>query len=171
MLKWLFGTSAKAYPILRADVLQPKDADISTAEAKRIYKAWMLQIGFYKNKDSIDRAELADAIEYFAMAIKETEQYLKDELDHEKQIIKDEADGIKKEITKWREDLKTASKEEKEEIRESIDYATLELKTLETTRLERATAEYASFKASKRDFLIDYINKETNGDDWQQVKP
>lgn len=155
----LFGK--KEPPILRAGMLEPVDALISTAEAKRIFKEWMLKIGH------LDRQEVGDHVGYFADAIKDHEEYLKMESDHEKDITKEEIPEEKEYLKEAKRDL-SKCKDDSQRAELQSDVSACE----ET--IERHTAQLADhgkplndFKKDKREFLVSYINDQVHGSDWR----
>jgi len=154
--------------VLKPEMLQPVDAAISTAEAKRIFKEWMLKIGYLSNKDKLEKMELADHLGYFVEEMNQQEESLKFEIDDEKESV---AESIKEEKADIR-DLKKDLAECKDPTeRESIE--------AQIAGCERAIADYqesvaervkalADFKADKRAFLIEYINTQVHGPEWRK---
>lgn len=157
----------KEPPILKPEMLQPVDAPISTAEAKKIFKEWMVKIGRLSDKDKLDKMELSHHVGYLVEDMKQHEEALRLDIDDEKESVaesikdeKEEIQDLKKELTKCRDQA------DKEGIEGQI------------VRCERAIATYqeslavrvqklADFKADRRAFLIDYINTRVHGPEWR----
>lgn len=157
-----FGLFKKKEPlILRPEMLQPVDNKISTTEAKRIFKEWMLKIGHF------DKQEVGDHVGYLAEAIKDHEECLKMEADHEK-------DQTKELIAEEEEYLKDAKHElakckdetQKAELQSDVDVSEQEIARL-TKCLANHNKVLDDFKKDKRDFLVSYINDQVHGSGWR----
>jgi hypothetical protein len=160
----------KEPPILKAEMLEPVNAPIATAEAKRIFKEWMLRIGHLSNKDKLDKMELADSVSYFVEEMKQHEQALKDDLADAKAQTAEEIKELKAELRELKKALvKCADQAEKQ---------TLETEIAETEKDIQIAAQNVpvevelleKFKADKRMFLVDYINTQVHGGDWRSKR-
>ena len=155
----LFGK--KEPPILRAGMLEPVDAAISTTQAKRIFREWMLKIGH------LDKQEVGDHVGYFADAMKDHEECLKMESDHEKEMTKEEISEEKEYLKDAKRDLaKCKNESQKAELQSDIDASEQEI-----ARLTKCLADHNKpldiLKKDKRDFLVNYINDQVHGSDWR----
>lgn len=158
----------KEPPILKPEMLQPVDAPISTLEAKKIFKEWMVKIGHLSNKDKLDKMELSDHVEYFVEEMKQHEEALKFDIDDEKESVAESIKEEKEEIHNLKKDLsKCKDPGEREAIEAQI------------AQCERAIANYqeslavrvkglADFKADRRSFLVEYINTQVHGPEWRR---
>ena len=140
---------------IRADHITPTDAKINLAAAKKVFRQWMLLTG------QLDEIELPDHIMYLVEAIKEEEFFLKGELESAKEEIGEELSEIRTRIRK----IERALQKESDAARRSALQLDLEIATGERDELlehveERRTA-YLSFKEDKRQFLVEYINQQT----------
>lgn len=156
----LFGSKPKAFPVLRGDMLQPVNNPITTVEAKRIFKEWMLKIGY------LDKQEVGDHVGYFADEMRNHEQNLKEELAQAKDECAQELRGTKDEIKELKAELKICKNLE-ERAKLEADLADFEKELAEHTAqpfyyfFTKAESALANFKADKRAFLVEYINQQT----------
>jgi ribosomal protein L29 len=157
----------KEPPILKPEMLQPVDARISTAEAKRLFKEWMVKIGYLSNKDKLDKMELTNHVGYFVEEMKQYEEALKFDIDDEKESAaesikeeKEEIRGLKKELAKCR------GQAEMDNIREQISHCDRAIENYKESLAVRVK-ELADFKVDKRAFLVDYINTQVHGPEWR----
>lgn len=169
MLDWLFGKKEKTYPILTSEMLQPTDNKIGTTEAKRIYKDWMLKIGYLSNKDKLDKMELTDMVSGFADEMKSEEESLKEEAADEIRQVKDAVADLKEELKALKQELKGCKDPAARAALES-DIADLqqEIATPDDGHAIKAITAYEAFKADKRAFLIEAVNRQVHGSDWRQ---
>lgn len=155
-------SKAKTYPVLRADMLQPVDKLITTKEAKRIFKEWMLQIG------CLDKQEVGDHVGYFADEMREHEQSLKEEVQCAKADLAEEIKIVKESIKDSKTQLKACrNSDEKLEIETELKDLELELTALTSEPchdLVKAEKTLAAFKNDKRDFLVSYINQQVHNE-------
>ena len=147
--------------ILRSDMLQPIDNKITTTEAKRIFKEWMLKIG------RLDKQEVTDHVGFFSEAIKDQEECLKMEADHEKEQTKELIAEEKEYLKDAKRELATCKDESKKaELQSDVDASEQEI-----ARLTKCLADYNKplddFKKDKRDFLVNYVNDQVHGSDWR----
>lgn len=157
----------KTPPILKPEMLQPTDVPIATAEAKRIFKEWMVRIGHLANKDRLDKMELSEHVGYFVEEMKEHEQMLKDDFADTKAQVAEEIKELKTDLKILKNNLaKCADPAEKQSLEDEIAHS--------EKAIEMVTREWSSeadalekFKADKRAFLVDYINTQVHGPDWR----
>ncbi len=158
----------KEPPVLKPEMLQPVDAAISTAEAKRIFKEWMLKIGHLSNKDKLDKMELSDHVGYFVEDMKQQEESLKFEIDDEKESIAESIKEEKEEIRDLKKDLaKCKDPTERESIEAQIADCERAIANYQESLAERVKA-LADFKADRRAFLVEYINTQVHGPEWRK---
>lgn len=150
----------KAYPMIHIHHIVPVDKPVTTPDAKRVYKQWMVKIGFYPTRTSDDRRELADAVAYLGEVIHERESELKGDYEVAKEDQRYFIDELKAELRYLRKELSTCKDSSKMyEINSDIAECETEL-AKRTAKVETAYRRYADFKANKRAYLIDYINAE-----------
>jgi len=154
-------------PILKPEMLQPVDEPISAAEAKRIFKEWMVKIGHLSNKDKLDKMELTDHVGYFVEEMKQHEEALKFDINDEKESVaasikeeKDEIRTLKKDFAKCKDEA------ERENIEGQIAHCERAIENYQASLAARVK-ELADFKADRRAFLIDYINTQVHGPGWR----
>lgn len=148
-------TPKDKYPHLTRDMIE-SDQPLTLTEAKKFFKTYMTKIGYYEKGDELDLKYDIDAL---GEDIKRRGEELKDECDEYKKQIAE----TKKEINNLESKLKKATEEkEQDDIKDDIGYAKDELAE-HTEELESCTSELESFKKDKWDFLIEYINNETQG--------
>ena len=138
------------YPVLTPDMIKPINEPLDTVSAKKIYRSYMSQIN-YCVKD-----ELSESVKYFALEIKQETEFLKEEIFEKKDEIKE----LNEQIKSLKSKVKLQNIEEKEEtvdaifdMQEDIEYLLEELDSI--------NKKYKYFKKDKRNFLVKYINKET----------
>lgn len=157
----------KEPPILKPEMLQPVDAPISTAEAKRIFKEWMLKIGHLSIKDKLDKMELSDHVGYFVEELKQHEESLKLDIDDEKESVADSVKEEKEEIRDLKKELaKCKEQAERQHIEEEIAHCERAIANYQDSLAARVK-ELADFKADRRAFLVDYINTQVHGPEWR----
>lgn len=153
----MFGLFKKRYPVLTLEMFSPSDKPISTADAKRLFKQYMKDIGF------LAREELSDHAGYLADEIKQDEEYLKGEwLEKKNEVsrITTRIKELKKKIPGCTDPTKKELIEgEIEDLKEELEFATKDL--------EKAAQEYTTLKNDKRAYLVDYINRQVHGPDWE----
>ena len=157
----------KEPPILKPEMLEPINAPISTAEAKKVYKDWMLKIGY------LDRQEVGDHVRYFADDMKGREEDLKEELNRAKEDAAFEVNELKEYLAKSKKDIaESADPAEKKKIKKDIESMKEEIKIAsQACVIEQACVReieaIQNFKADKREFLVNYINDQVHGRDWR----
>lgn len=156
LLDLIFGKAKPKYPRVTNDMLQPVDAILSTTDAKRIIKAFYLQIGYCE-----DKSDASYEAECLADSIRDHEESLRDD-------IKDAETEYKQAITEWKEeladlenDLADADPADREETQ--ADIAAHKKNKPSGPDIIEAKQALATFKADKRAFLIAYINEQLHG--------
>ena len=147
-----------SFSILTFDMIPPADKPVSTTRAVQVYKKYMLKVGY------LDKSDVSDFVKSLKEDMAEKEEELKFEIKNAKERIaevKAEVKSVKKQFSKCKDD------DDREYAREELDTATAELEE-ETFSYEKFIIELAQFKKDKREFLLNYINSEIHGDDWQE---
>ena len=150
----LFGKK-KTYPLLTADKIEPVNEPISTADAKKLFKSYMKDIGY------LERDELSEHAGYLGEEIKDMEQCHRDDIKDSKDEIK-EAKAQIKILKKNLGSCKTGN--EKEEIEAELEDLNDEIEMAQE-QVDKTTQELAEFKRDKRQFLVEYINNQIGGSD------
>lgn len=161
MFDFLFKPKVKTYPIIKPETFTPPDAPISTADAKKLYKQVMQIIGF------VDKGCMADYVRYLAEAMKEEEDYLREELNKERDFIHEEIQFDRDCLRDLKSSLRAANTDDERaaialeisEHEESISQA--------QKRINEEKALFDAFRADKRAFLVEYMNREIHGQDWR----
>jgi hypothetical protein len=143
-----------SYPVLKPEMIEPRDAKITTALAKKIFRMYMTETGY------LHREELSEHTSYFADEIRQHEELLKEEVRSAKESFGEEVSELRREITATRKILATAREPEiKEEL--EADLAAAEEELQQTSKyILKAEADLQSFKEDKRQFVVDYINRQ-----------
>lgn len=164
MFEWLFGEKTpakKTYPVLTSGILQPADQPITTVEAKRIFKEWMLKIGY------LDKQEVGDHVGYFAEEMRSQEDSLKEDLQIAKETMAEQTQHVKEEIKRIKKELASCKDDEKKaELEDTLSDAEDELEFQATdgkNDIAEAQQRLDGFKADKRAFLIEYVNGQVHG--------
>lgn len=169
MLEWLFGSKQKTYPILKPEMLQPTDSKITAADAKRIFKDWMLKIGY------LEKGEVGDHVGYLADDMREREQEFKEDIKYAKDNLAEEMKTLKGEIANLKKKLSTSKDEaERADIEEAIADAEENITSAKdeaAQTISDSERDLAAFKEDKRAFLIKYINDQVHGNDWNDIAP
>lgn len=142
--------------VLKPEMLEPADAPITTANAKKLFKQWMLLIAY------LDKQEVGDHVRYFADDMKEEESQLKSALKDAKEQFKDQIADSKSEVAELRKDIKKAKPDEIEELEEALAEAE-EVARYIKLDIEAAEKQLANFQEDKRAFLVQYINQQVHG--------
>jgi hypothetical protein len=154
----IFGLFKKAAPRkpppLTSEAIQPVDKPVSLADAKRVFRAYTVAHGI------LDTREVADHVGYMVDDIKSHEESLREEAEQYKPEVADAKDALKEALrdskTAKTPEEKEAAEDEVESCREALDDA--------QRVYERAAKELADFKADKRQFLIEYVNRQFQRD-------
>lgn len=152
------------YPVMTLDMIVPNGQAITSAQAVKVYKLFMQQVGYFRDWEDFEKVVLAESSADFAIAMKEYGAYLADELASERRWNKEQTQNSKKEISALK-GKRTRSKTEVQlfEIDEEIGY----WETYFDENMDDILAAEAAIKAfreDKRQFVVDYINKETQRD-------
>lgn len=140
-------------PVLTPDMILPADALISTSEAKRLFRIWMIQIGQYSATSDKDLLDERTAM--FVDEIRQHEFVLRDEVKTIKESDSQEITEVKNKIRSLKK--QQISVEKYAELQDQIDAYEEQIK-LFTWPLKKAMEALDRFKKDKREFLVDYIN-------------
>lgn len=158
----IFGLfKRRAPPVITREHFQPLDNKITTAEAKKLFRAVLKEHGICQ-----DRQDLSLAVQMFADDMRE------------------EGEGLKDDVAGYREDLREYKRHRKElqrklktatddKSREDIEY---ELESLDEdiADAESELAEFQdklkTFRSDKRDFLVEALNVQMHGPEIREVK-
>ncbi len=140
----------RPYPRITPEMIQPAGEPLSTADAKAVFKSYMVRIRF------LDEREVSEHVGYLTDEIKQTEAALKDDLDEPKRQLA-EARASLKALQKRLAAAKT--KDETATLEAEIEEAEFEVQA-QTQGMEEAAKALAAFKADKRQFIVDYINQQ-----------
>jgi len=148
--------SQKRYPILRADMILPVDQPIPTVKAIQIYKEFMLKVGY------LEKYELAWHADEFAESMRRRTDELADDVRYETECLDTASADTKQQIANLKHQYSQATDpDERECINDEIDDLKQEL-TPDDSDLKAAKKTLQSFRRDKRQFLIDYVNRETH---------
>ena len=164
----IFGLfKKKAPPILRAEMLQPVDAPISAAQAKTLFKDWMVRIGHLSDKDKLDKAELNDHVVYLTDEIRDREVQLKGDADSAKAELAEEVKDLKDDLKELRSDI-AKEKDQSEKVRLQGEVKEIEAAIADLNQKEiPEVLALEKFRTDKREFLVNYINTQVHGIDWR----
>lgn len=159
----MFGLfKKKVPPILKPDMLQPVEAPISSTDAKRILREWMIKIGHFS-----DIAEASEHVSYLVEAISERAEELKEEHIRQKEMRAAALRDLRLERSNLEKGLKLASSdEEKREFQDAIADVEREIAS-QNAAVNAAAESLAAFKNDKRAFLVEYINTQVHGGNWR----
>ena len=144
----MFGLfKKKEFPLLTSEMLEPIDKDVTTQEAKSVFKQYLLQINF------CDKSEASEIVRGFAEEMKDHLQMLKEDLSDIKNELKDEKLNLKQLKAK----LANVSGEEAEDLNEEIEFSKDDILSLEKD-VKDHQSEIDDFKKDKRAFLIESVN-------------
>ena len=139
------------YPVITTEMITPIDALVSTADAKRMYGKVMLQLGYLKQDEVSIHAEylnqsIKDEIKRLGKLMRE----LKIKISDRKKEL-----ALENRITSGDIFSTEESKHLIQDIRDEIAFAEIEIM--------RVNKERHKLKKDKREFLINYINRELHG--------
>ena len=154
--KWL-SRRRRRVPILKVTDIEPVDAPISTVDAKKIYRQYMVA------RARGDREELRFWVETFADEMREEGESMRLEIADDKKTVADGKARIKAlqaEIKKidQNDDRLPALQEELDDVIEDTEWY--------VEHVDELRGDLQRFKKDKRAFLINYINTELHGPDW-----
>ena len=145
----MFGLfKKKEFPLLTSEMLEPVDKDVTTQEAKSVFKQYLLQVNF------CDKSEASDLVRDFAEELKDHLKMLKEDLADVKNELKDEKLNLKQLKAKL---IKVASGEAAEDLNEEIEFSQDDILSLEKD-IKNHQTEIDDFKKDKRAFLIENVN-------------
>ncbi|OIQ75854.1 hypothetical protein GALL_424700 [mine drainage metagenome] len=144
------------FPVITLDHITPNGQAITSAQAVKVFRLYMLAIGY------LDKQELPDWARYFAEDMKSHGQELASDVAEERRKFKEyseligapEIRALKRQLQKTNDNVKRDAIELKiagyqSEIDEEEKY------------LRKAQAMLQAFRADKRRFVVDYINNLT----------
>ena len=102
---WFKKKAPPPLPLLRADMIQPADKLLSTAEAKTLFGEWLVTIGQESDQDRSGRMELAFAVDCFADAIKERHEDLRVALQEAREWEREETRELKAELRAFAKEI------------------------------------------------------------------
>lgn len=148
----IFGLfkNKKKYPLLKLEMIEPKDEPITTSEAKKLFKQYMLQIGY------LEKEELSEHASYLVNEINENEQYLKDDIADKKKEIKEKTEILKTLKIKFNQ---CTDEDGRDDIESEIEDCSYDIDFLKN-ELDKIDKELADFQSDKKTFLVDYINNQ-----------
>lgn len=140
----------KTVPVMTMDMIQSNGGPITSTQAIKLFKEFALKSGY------LDKDELTEHAGYFSDEMKEHGGFLEDEAAGDISSLKEQL----KELRARRKG--ETDKQTKEELDEEIKSALEDLEE-ETEHRQPAIRDLAAFKADKRQFLIEYMNRQTQG--------
>ncbi len=157
----IFGLFKKAPPPppqkprpLTTDMIQPVGQPLTLTDAKAVFRAYTLQVGV------LEKDEVALHVGYMVDEIKSHEESLKEDAQQFKEAMREAADEVKE---AKRELAKAKSEQEKADSQSDLEEAEFNLQAAKQD-FEEAAQALAAFKADKREFLIEYVNQQFQGD-------
>lgn len=144
-------------PDLKPEHIKPLDAKLSTADAKKVFRQFMLHTNF------LAKEEIADYTRWFVDELREHEAFLKEELAR----IRDDSGRCAEDSEVDIQDLQRELRQETDpaaraEIQAELEDAEREL-VEHSQCVKKAEEEYRTLKEDKRAFLVNYINRLTQG--------
>lgn len=137
----------RTYPVMTMEMIDSKGDPITKAQAVKLFKQYMLAVGY------LDKDELADHAGYFSDAMTEHEECLA-------QDTTDDLDGYKDQLKTLQSRRKgETDAETKEELDEEIASIKQDIEQ-EKSESKPAKDALLAFKKDKRQFLIDYVNRQ-----------
>jgi vacuolar-type H+-ATPase subunit I/STV1 len=146
--------------LMTQDMITPVDKPISINRAVQVYKKYMLRIGY------LEKSDLSDFVRSLKEEMAAREEELKYEITNAKELIKEakaEVKSLTKQLSRCKDD------DDREYVQEELDTVVDELNQ-ETVGCEKLIDELAMFKKDKRMFLLNFINSEIHGDEWQELR-
>lgn len=148
------------FSVMTQDMITPADKPISINRAVQVYKKYMLQVGY------LEKSDLPDFVRSLKEEMVAREEELKYEITNAKEQVKEakaEVKSLKKQLSRCKDD------DDREYAQEELDTALDELNQ-EIVGYEKLMTELTLFKKDKRMFLLNFINSEIHGDEWQVLK-
>lgn len=140
----------RAIPVMTMEMIQTNGAPITAAQAVKLFKEFAHKSGYLKKN------ELTEHAGYFADELREHGANLEEDVAGDIASLKERLKELKA-LRKGESDPLR-----KTELDEEIELALEDLEQEKSSRQE-AIAALAAFKADKRQFLIDYMNAQTQG--------
>lgn len=142
-------------PVLKPENIEPCDAKMSTADAKKIFRQFMLQTNF------LAKEEIADHTRWFVEELREHEAFLKEELGRVRDDFGPCIEDTNVDIQDLQRDLrKETDPVARAELQAELEDAKREL-VEQSQFVKKVEEEYRALKDDKRAFLVDYINRQT----------
>jgi hypothetical protein len=150
-----------SYPFVRPDMIMPLGDPIPTSAARRLYRQIMIELGYFTAPDA------PQYVQAFATEVRDHESALRDEYLHEREYLREQIDEARSWAKELLEDSRDATTPD--EKSSSLLEREEQLRTLAALKeeLKAVAVEYASFRRDKRAFLVNYINTELHGSNWQ----
>nr|WP_315479671.1 hypothetical protein [uncultured Rhodoferax sp.] len=149
--------SKRKYPRLTTDMIETGGKAVTAATAVTLYKEYMLKVGY------LEKIELKYYANQFKEAMNHHAENLRDEVEFEKTSASENAHQNKQEIRRAQFDLAQA-KTDTERVAAAEWLAILEetQEEMDSQDADIAKAQEAKneFRADKRQFLIDYVNRQ-----------
>ena len=143
-----------AYPLFKPEMIEPPDAKITTAIAKKVFRLYVTQT------KALYREEVSEHVGYLVDEIKQHEEMLKDEVRSARESFGQEVAELRREVSGIKRKLeKAASLDVKEELQADLAAAEEELQMI-NKYIVKAETELQAFKEDKRQFIVDYINRQ-----------
>ena len=150
------------YPYFTDEMITPVEKPLSTRDAVYIYRTYMLAIGY------LEKSEMSDFVNSLKDGMDEHEQFLKEEVKAARETVVEAKAEARPEIKRIKK-LRSKSKDADEKADYSADLEEVEFEVVSSQRdLAAAVEELTQFKKDKRQFLINYINSELHGSNWNQ---
>ena len=168
----------KIIPIMTMEMIQSNGGPITAAQAVKLFKEFALKTGY------LYKEELTEHGQYFAQEMKDEAEFLEQDAKGELDQLKYDLNELKdqrKEAKAREQELKAEFKDtteacDKDRIKEEIAHEQEKLEGIaeelsmaeiaiqeEVERLAPIAKAWADFKADKRQFLVTYTNRQTQG--------
>ena len=128
---------------------------ITAAQAVHFFKEYTVLVGY------LDEIEVGEHTAYFAQAMKDEALNLAQDISHAKEGWREEIAAARREVAALKRRLLNAKSEgDRQSLLNEMADAELELQDClaETVAAQQALA---AFKADKRHFLVEYVNRQT----------
>jgi len=150
-------STPRGYPVLTAAMLKPEDVPIPTVVAKRLFKDFMLEVGYVSEHDA------PECVRYFVSAMRLEEMSLRDEVSSTQAEVEFQQPHIAARLAELRSSLSDRPEPlEASYIREEIAQLRTELSTFKEA-VAKAKAALQAFKRDKRSFFVAYVNEQLHG--------
>ena len=142
------------HPIVHSGHFQPETAMITLTDAKKFYRQYLREF------TEQDREEIAEAVRMFAADVAEAIEDMKADAQNAEQDAREARERIAE------LEHKLAASPGDEDLVDALEEARDELASALKENSE-ALAEAKALRLDKRQYLIDYINREFHGPDWR----